>query len=65
MILGGWGDAETMSDKIISVFENPALREKMGERLATLAKEGYGIRLIINRYIPLYQSIPSNAEDNK
>jgi len=59
------GDADAMSAKIISLFENPALREKMGEKSAALAKERYGIELMVNRYISLYQSILSNEENNK
>ena len=59
------GDAETMSAKILSLFENPALREKMGDKSAALAKERYGIELMVNRYISLYQSILLNEKNNK
>lgn len=51
------GDDEAMTERIISLINNPNRVRQMGANAAAIAKENYGLERMVSDYLDLYQEL--------
>jgi len=54
------GDDEAMAEIIISLLNEPNKLKQLGENAAEIAKHRYGLQLMVNNYLNLYQELIEN-----